>query len=71
MAVPETSMSEQHGIAAFENEVWATGKLAIMQAEPIAAGVQAFAKKQLWFGVVSPDAGHHPAAYFREYYISH
>jgi len=55
-------MNENHGIPASEHKVRLSGQVFAVQAEAESAPVQRGADRQLRFGVLSRDTGHHPAS---------
>lgn len=62
VTVPEASMDEENGIAAGEHEVRLAWKVPVMQPKTESAPVQRGPDRQLRFGVLSLDTGHHPAS---------
>lgn len=70
VAVPEAAMNKEHGIPLREDHVGFAGKWC-MDTETKALGVEAFAQEDFGLGVLSPDAGHHPASNLRRDDVSH
>lgn len=70
VSMPETAMDEQHGVPLGEHHVGLSGKGSV-NSETKASRVKGLAEEDFRLRVLSPDAGHHPASYFRRNDVSH
>ena len=70
MSMPETAVDKQHGIPLREYQVGLSGK-GCVNSETKAFRVKGLAQEDFRLRVLSPDAGHHPASYFRRNDVSH
>jgi hypothetical protein len=62
MTMPEAAMDKDGRPIFRKNKIRLARQLPGMQAVPKSARMQAPPDQPLWFGVLSPDARHHPAA---------
>ncbi len=69
--VPEASVSEENSPVFRKNNIRISWQGAIMQPEAEPGRMQATSQRQFRFGVLTPDAGHHPAANLRGNNVSH
>jgi hypothetical protein len=71
MPVPETAVGEDHCLMLWKYEVGLARQVPYMESKAKAAPVQAGSQDQLRLRILAPDAGHHPAAHFGRYDVSH
>lgn len=71
MAMPETAVGKEHGVAARKDEVWLTRECRDMHPIPEAEGMQSTAQDQFRLRVLATYAGHHPATDLRRDDVSH
>jgi hypothetical protein len=64
MSVPEAAVYEDHGSVPLKYNVWSSGKRRVVEPEAQAGSVQSGAKNSFRPRVLTPDAGHVPAALF-------
>lgn len=64
-------MSEENSAVLREDDIRLSWQGAIMQTEPETRRMQTTPQRQFWSGVLTPDAGHHPATDLRGNNVSH
>lgn len=69
--VPEASVSEESSPVSRKDDIRLARQGAIMQPEPEPGCMQTTSQHKLRFGVLTPNAGHHPAAHFRGNDVRH
>tara|TARA_R110001592_G_scaffold99669_2_gene283802 strand:+ start:170 stop:607 length:438 start_codon:yes stop_codon:yes gene_type:complete len=69
MAVPETSMNENHGAAPGEYKIWLPRQVFPVQSKTEAAPVKCRSDHYFRLGVLALDTSHHPVAYGWSYAI--
>jgi len=62
MTVPETAVDEDNRLVLRENQIRLAGKVFGMKPVAEAPLVQGFTDQHFGFGILAPDARHHPAA---------
>ena len=62
VAMPETPMHKDNSLVLRENQIGFPRQLLGMKPEAKPSAMQIFSDQQFWPGVLSPNAGHHPAA---------
>lgn len=62
MSMPEASVNENGRASAGENNIWFAGQVFHMKPVAISERMQPAPDDKLRFGVLAPDAGHHPAS---------
>lgn len=62
MAVPETAVDEHNSFVFSENNVGPAGESLVLKAETESCRMKGFADQDFRLGILSLDAGHHPAA---------
>src|SRR5260221_7414716 len=71
VAVPETSVGKQNGVASGKNHIRLSWQCTVMQPETKACTMQTAAQEQLRLRIRAPDTSHHSAADFRGYNMNH
>lgn len=71
MPVPKTAVSEENSPVFWKHDIWLARQGSVMQPEPEPGCMQATSQRKLRLGIFTPDAGHHPAAYFRGNNVRH
>jgi muramidase (phage lysozyme) len=60
--MPEAAIYENHRAEPRQHDVGRAGQVAAVQAETEAKAMQDSPDNQLWFGIPTTDASHHPTA---------
>ena len=63
--MPETAVNENYRPVSGKNYIGFSGKSFIRDPESVSQAMEHRADGQLWLRILSPDAGHIPAAFFR------
>ncbi len=71
MSVPKAAVHENYSPVFWENNIRFPRQPFVIYPKSKAAPVQGLPDHQLGFGVLAPDTGHHPAADFGAYDVSH